>query len=200
MFSGIVETTGIIQSIHIADQIKQFAFYAPMLTHDLQIGASIAVNGVCLTVVRFNHDEFSVDVVPETLRCTNLGELSVGDHVNLERSMKADQRIGGHFVQGHVDTTCEIISIKSEGTALLATLSLPAQCNPYLVNKGYVTLDGMSITVIEAAKDYFTVTFIPHTQFATIVQHYRVGQRVNLEVDMMAKYAIKTMETYYGKN
>lgn len=194
MFSGIIETMGRVETVHQTESIKRFKIHAPTLTGDMRIGDSIAVNGVCLTVTQFDSSSFETEAVPETLRCTNLRLLEQNSPVNLERSIRADQRIGGHFVQGHVDDVCEILSIEPEGVAWLVTLSLPSQLKNYVVNKGYVTLDGMSITVIQAGKNHFSVTFIPHTQSVTITQFYKVGQKINLEADMVGKYIAKHLE------
>jgi len=193
MFSGIVETIGKIKSIQESEQIKRFTIQAPSMTIDMHIGDSIAVNGVCLTVVEFNHEDFIVEVVPETLRCTNLGFLTNNHSVNLERSITANQRLGGHFVQGHVDSTCQITSIQIEGDAWIVEFTLPTALKSYVINKGFITLDGMSITVIKANTEKFSVTLIPHTRAVTIAQFYQVGQHINLEVDMLAKYVEKIL-------
>ncbi len=194
MFSGIIETIGRVETVHQAESSKRFKIHAPTLTGDMHIGDSISVNGVCLTITQFDSSFFEIEAVPETLRCTNLGLLQQNSAVNLERSIRPDQRIGGHFVQGHVDDVCEILSIEPEGTAWLVTLSLPHPLEKYIVNKGYITLDGMSITVIQAGKNDFSVMFIPHTQSVTITQFYQVGQKINIEADMLGKYIAKYLE------
>lgn len=191
MFNGIVETTGIISQVENKAGCKHFVISPTLSFNDLQLGESIAVNGVCLTVTHFNQEQFSVSVVTETLRVTNLDQQKMGDVVNLERSLKVTDRISGHTVQGHVDGIGHIKSITNEGTALLVTISLPSALEKYVVKKGYIALDGMSITVIDAMSDSFTVTFIPHTQAVTIIPTYRPGQSINIEVDILGKYIEK---------
>jgi riboflavin synthase len=196
MFSGITETMGSIKEI-IAEAGCQHFIIQPMLRFDdLRTGDSIAVNGVCLTVTRFDTDTFNVTAVPETLRLTNLKHLEIGDHVNLERSVTMSTRIGGHYVQGHVDGTGHILDISHDnGAALLVKIGVPATLARYIVPKGYIGIDGMSITVITATSEWFTVTFIPHTQQVTTVQNYNIGDEVNIEVDIMAKYIEKLTAT-----
>jgi riboflavin synthase len=196
MFSGIVETTGLITFLEVNNGCKHFSITPAYGFDDISIGDSISVNGVCLTVTHLDDASFNVTAVPETLRLTNLDDLSVNDPVNLERSLKVGQRISGHFVQGHIDNVGHITEVitdqKSE--AWLVKINIPKNLAPYIVNKGYITIDGMSITVIQAKEDWLTVTFIPHTQAVTIVKHYEVGTRVNIEVDMLGKY----LEKLYG--
>lgn len=196
MFGGIVECIGLITHIKAENGCKTFTLQPAMPFDDLQIGDSVSVSGVCLTVTQFTAIDFQVTVVPETLRVTNLDALAVNQYVNLERALKANQRIGGHYVQGHVDAVGHILDIKQDekSQAQLVTISVPAELMLYVIKKGFIGIDGMSITVIEAGKDWLTVTFIPHTQIATIVQHYKIKQAINIEVDMMAKYIEKIME------
>jgi riboflavin synthase len=201
MFGGIVETLGMITNITHRDGCTHFTIQPAIAFDDVIIGDSIAVNGVCLTVTQFADNHFSVTLVPETLRKTNLGELTIDSGVNLERSLTPQKRIGGHYVQGHVDTTGEILEIEyDQSQAYLIKISLPENLANYVVDKGYIGLDGMSITVIEATPTWFTVTLIPHTQAVTIAQHYRVGSRINIEVDMMGKYIIKMLGAYTHAN
>lgn len=197
MFSGIVETIGIILDISLHQGCKCFTI-APQITFDdVAIGDSIAVNGVCLTVTELTEQSFNVTAVPETLRLTNLDKLSVGSNVNLERSMTLSTRIGGHYVQGHVDGMGQILEIENDhSNALLVKISLPTPLAKYLVNKGYVAIDGMSITIINAHPDCFTITLIPHTQAVTVVKHYAKGTWVNIEVDMMSKHIEKLLGAY----
>lgn len=197
MFGGIVESTGLVVSKINKGNCLELTIQPGEQFDDVAIGDSVSVNGVCLTLTRISHDLFSVDVVPETLLKTNLGYLSAGAPVNLERSLQLHSRIGGHYVQGHVDFTATIRSIQPDGEkALIAELVYSPAFGNYLVNKGYVTLDGMSITIIEVKEDFFTVTFIPHTQAVTIVKHYQAGTRVNVEVDILGKYVEKMMAGY----
>lgn len=194
MFSGIVSAIGIIQRILKHQDSIDFIICIPNTFTHLEIGESIAVNGVCLTVTDFTQTTISVTAVPETLRITNLGQLTENNLVNLERSITLNTRLGGHYVQGHVDATGEILDIQADGNAaILVKISMPKELGKYIVRKGYITLDGMSITVIDTAPDWFTVTFIPHTQKATIVQYYHVGSKINLEVDILSKYVEKLL-------
>ncbi|MBA3662411.1 MAG: riboflavin synthase [Gammaproteobacteria bacterium] len=194
MFSGIVETLGEIIHVEWLQDCMQLQVKPLQHWDDLQIGDSVSINGVCLTVTAFSLNSFSVTVVPETLRLTNLSELNQASLVNLERSLKVDGRIGGHNVQGHVDAIGKILELTRDGkNALLVKISCPAQLSKYIVDKGYITLDGMSITVIKATAHWFTVTFIPHTQAITIVKNYIVNQKINIEVDILGKYVEKLL-------
>ena len=188
MFTGIVECVGEIKKIILLQNCLHLTIAPKLVFDDLKSGDSVAINGVCLTVTAFSSDDFDVSVVPQTQRVTNLSELKQGDDVNLERAMKLHSRVGGHCVQGHVDAVGCIVSLKPEGAAWLAVISLPAEMEKYVINKGYITIEGISITVIEVMKGFFSVTFIPHTQTMTVVNRYVEGCRVNIEVDMLAKY------------
>jgi len=194
MFSGIVTAIGIIQRILTHTDSIDFVIRIPDTFNDLTLGESIAVNGVCLTVTGFSQTSMNVTAVPETLRVTNLGQLTETSLVNLERSITLNTRLGGHYVQGHVDAVGEILDIQTEGsTALLVKISIPPALGKYIVRKGYITLDGMSITVIDTAPNWVTVTFIPHTQQVTVVNQYQKGSKINLEVDILGKYIEKLM-------
>ncbi|MCD6039664.1 MAG: ribE [Gammaproteobacteria bacterium] len=192
MFSGIVTATGRVQRILRKPGSCDFVISLPEIFSDLSLGESVAVNGVCLTVTDFSKETMGVTAVAETLRLTNLGELVEKNKVNLERSITLNTRLGGHYVQGHVDGVGEILDIQRDGeAALLVKISMPPALEKYIVRKGYITLDGMSITVIETAPQWFTVTFIPHTQQVTIVNQYQKGSKINLEVDILGKYLEK---------
>lgn len=194
MFSGIVETLGRVLKAKEEGGCLQITVRPLIEFTDLIIGDSLAINGVCLTITEIENNNFSATIVPETLRLTNLGELKEGTWVNLERSLKADGRNGGHHVQGHVDAIGEILEINKDGQqAILLKISIPATSSRYVVSKGYITIDGMSITVIEAEATYFTVTLIPHTLGVTRSKDYQIGTRVNLEVDILGKYVEKLM-------
>lgn len=197
MFNGIVEGVGIIRNIHEVHDCIHFTVAPQIAFQDLNIGDSISVNGVCLTITELEADTFLITAVPETLRLTNLGELEEGDYVNLERSLRMDSRIGGHYVQGHVDDVGEITEIEEDGEeVLMVTISASPHLTKYIVKKGYVALDGMSITVVDVTDDDFTVTFIPHTQQVTIVKNYEEGTRINIEVDIMGKYIEKLLKVH----
>lgn len=194
MFNGIIETTGIIAQIEVINGCKNLVVTPKQNFDHLVVGESIAVNGVCLTVTHFTSHAFAITVVPQTLRLTNLDQLAPGDEVNLERALQANSRISGHYVQGHVDGPGQIIELQSDnGDALLAKISVSSELEKYIVAKGYIALDGMSITVIDSKPDYFTVTFIPHTQQMTIIRNYSKGRILNIEVDILGKHVEKLL-------
>ena len=184
MFTGIVEEVGTVRTAGDG----RLVIGASEVLSDVKVGDSIAVNGACLTVTTYDESGFSVDVVPETLRRTNLGELTTGSPVNLERSMPAYGRFGGHMVQGHIDGTAAIRSIESEGDALMVIFDAPPPIMRYLVEKGFIAVDGASLTIVNCDNFSFSVTIIPHTRENTVFKSKKVGDSVNLEVDIMAKY------------
>ena len=184
MFTGIVEEVGTVQAITPGHLTVE----ASIVMDDLKVSDSICINGTCLTVTHREHNSFSVDTVPETLRRTNLGQLSAGDIVNLERSMKADGRFGGHIVQGHVDGTGTVESMEPDGEAMLIRFSAESSIMRYIVEKGFVTVDGASLTVVNCDSRTFSVTIIPFTWEHTVFKVRKVGEAVNLEADVIAKY------------
>lgn len=194
MFTGIVEEIGVIKALVKTLLGLRFFIACEKVLSDLHVGDSISVNGVCLTVIEFNQDGFFVDVVAETLRCSRLGSLQQTSIVNLERAMTLQQRIGGHLLQGHVDAVGKVVKIEVEGDAWLVSIQFPLALRPYLIQKGFIGIDGMSITIIDIVDDVLRVTLIPHTRSATIARDYQVGSSVNLEVDMMAKYVRNFVE------
>lgn len=197
MFSGIVEAMGRILKLTVISDSKQFVITRPASFIALNVGESIAVNGVCLTVTEFDDVSFTVTAVPETLSRTNLQVLELSNEVNLERAMRLDSRLGGHFVQGHVDAVGKVLElVPVDDLAYLLKIAVPEQLTRYIVPKGFITLDGMSLTVIDVTDDWFTVTLIPHTLAVTISQHYQVNQLINLEVDMISKYIEKIVGVY----
>ncbi|MEJ7654190.1 MAG: riboflavin synthase [Chloroflexia bacterium] len=163
MFSGIVEELGTVREIRIG-RSRRAGVRCERAVEDARVGDSIAVNGACLTVERCDPGLFTVGVMPETLRCTNLGALQPGDRVNLERSLAATGRVGGHFVQGHVDDTGEVLGLRSDGAALVVKIALPPRLARYVVTKGYISVDGSSLTVMVATPAWFTVSLVYHTQ------------------------------------
>ena len=193
MFSGIIEEIGFIHSIQRQNESIKITIQAQKALEETQIGDSISVNGVCLTVIHLSHQTFTIEAVQETLKRTTLKQLQIDDQVNLERAITPNTRIGGHFTQGHIDAVSEIQSIKPVGSSLEVTFTLPKELSRYVVNKGYIAIDGMSITVIESTKETFSVAFIPQTQASTIVQQYHPRQVVNIEVDILGKYIEKLM-------
>ena len=184
MFTGIVEEVGTVQSSDRGRLI--IAAHTVMPT--LEIGGSISVNGACLTITTLGANEFTVDVVPETLRRMNLGLLTVGSPINLERPLRADGRLDGHIVQGHVDGTGTISEISADGEALMVRMGVPPQVARYVVEKGFIAVDGVSLTVVHCDEMGFSVTVIPHTRDHTIFGSRRVGDAVNIEIDILAKY------------
>ncbi|MEV4330004.1 riboflavin synthase [Streptomyces sp. NPDC049597] len=188
MFTGIVEELGEVTAVENLGDASRFRLRGPVVTEGAKHGDSIAVNGVCLTVVETGDGEFTADVMAETLKRSSLGALTTGSRVNLERPMVADGRFGGHIVQGHVDGTGTIVErIPSEHWEIVK-ISLPAELARYVVEKGSVTVDGVSLTVVEAGPDYFTISLIPTTLALTTLGVKQSGDPVNLEVDVIAKY------------
>ncbi|MEV3859667.1 riboflavin synthase [Streptomyces sp. NPDC050095] len=191
MFTGIVEELGEITAVEMLGSpvdACRFRVRGPVVTEGAKHGDSIAVNGVCLTVVEHEADAFTADVMAETLKRSSLGALAAGSRVNLERPMVADGRFGGHIVQGHVDGTGTIIERLPSEHWEIVKVSLPAELSRYVVEKGSITVDGVSLTVVEAAVDYFTISLIPTTLALTTLGLKQPGDPVNLEVDVIAKY------------
>ena len=184
MFTGIVEEVG---GVKAADR-DRLVIDAATVLDDLKVSDSICVNGACLTVTSRAGSSFSVDVVPETLRRTNLGSLRPRDPVNLERSLAIDGRFGGHMLQGHVDATGTVESIAEDGRALLVRLAAPPAVMRYVVEKGFVAVDGTSLTVVTCDVRSFVVTIIPYTRDNTVFGSRKEGDTVNLEADIIAKY------------
>ncbi|TYB44598.1 riboflavin synthase [Actinomadura chibensis] len=188
MFTGIVEELGEIVAIETAGDSVRLAVRGPLVVQDAVHGASIAVNGVCLTVVEVKGEVFAADVIKETLDKSSLGALEPGSKVNLERPVRLSDRLGGHLVQGHVDGVGEIVSREPGERWDVVTVSLPPELSRYLVDKGSITVDGISLTVVEAGADRFSVALIPTTLALTTLGHKQPGDPVNLEVDVVAKY------------
>jgi riboflavin synthase len=184
MFTGIVEEVGTVRSARPG----RLTILATRVIEDTKEGDSISINGACLTVTEISDDSFSVDVMPETLRRTNLGLLQPGDKVNLERALAVGGRLGGHFVQGHVDDTGRIISITPEEEALVVRFEAPQDIMRYIVGKGFIAVDGVSLTVVECGNSHFDVSLVAYTQQITNLACKRPGDVVNLEVDIIAKY------------
>ena len=184
MFTGIVEEVGVVSKItHKGMTVK-----ASSVLSDVKLGDSIAVNGTCLTAVNFTDSEFSVDLSPETIRRTSLGQLSEGSRVNLERALSASDRMGGHIVQGHVDGTGRVTSIKPDGDSIIFRVKVPKRLDKYIVEKGFVAVDGISLTVVKRGASSFTLAVIPYTLENTNLAVLSEGDRVNLEADILAKY------------
>ena len=188
MFTGIVEELGEIVAIERGAESAVIRVRGPLVTGDAAPGASIAVNGVCLTVVEHDGQTFSVDVMAETLNRSSLGSLRAGSLVNLERAMTASTRFGGHIVQGHVDGTAQILARLPGDRWEVVQFTLPPEVSRYVVEKGSITVDGVSLTVSDVTDDTFSVSLIPTTLGLTTLGHKVVGDAVNLEVDVIAKY------------
>ncbi|MFI0484591.1 riboflavin synthase [Actinomadura sp. 9N215] len=188
MFTGIVEELGEIVRIEPSDGSVELTVRGPLVTQDAVHGASIAVNGVCLTVVDVEDGAFTADVIKETLDKSSLGALTPGSKVNLERPVRLSDRLGGHLVQGHVDGVGKIVSREPGERWDVVSVSLPPELARYLVDKGSITVDGISLTVVEAGADRFSVALIPTTLALTTLGRKAPGDPVNLEVDVVAKY------------
>ena len=189
MFTGIVEELGEVAAVtDVGGDSVVLAVRGPLVASDARHGDSIAVNGVCLTVVDHEGDEFTADVMAETLKRSSLGALTVGSRVNLERPTAVGDRLGGHIVQGHVDGTGQVLQRTPSEHWEIVKSSLPADLARYVVEKGSITVDGISLTVVDAGPDYFTVSLIPTTLDLTTLGHKQPGDPVNLEVDVIAKY------------
>lgn len=184
MFTGIVEEVGTVRSAGAG----RLAVAARKVLEDAKLGDSVAVNGVCLTIVEMTLESFSIDVMPETLRRTNLGALKAGDRLNLERPLAVGGRFGGHFVQGHVDGTGRVASVKPERDAILLRFETTPEIMRYIVEKGFIAVDGVSLTVVECSSTAFGVSLVDYTQRNSTLGGKKPGDVVNLEVDIIAKY------------
>ncbi len=184
MFTGIVEEIGIVKET----SQDRLAFEAHKVLEETKVGDSIAANGVCLTVISLENRGFGVNVMPETLRCTNLGRLHYNDQVNLERALVLGGRLGGHLVLGHVDDTGEVMDVTTEETAHLMRISAPARLMPYIVDKGFIAVDGVSLTIVDFDDFSFVVSLVTYTMEHTTLGRKNPGDIVNLEADILAKY------------
>lgn len=192
MFTGLIEATGIVRRVAPVAGGQRLTIETT-LAAELALGDSVATSGVCLTVVERDAESWSADVSPETLRVTALGALGAGSLVNLERPLAVGSRLGGHFVQGHVDGTGRIVSITPEGDFHRVTVSFPSELATYFIEKGSVAVDGISLTVAALGADTFDVQVIPHTWTATTLRHAQPADLVNLECDMVGKYVLRSL-------
>ena len=193
MFTGIVEELGKLVSLEMGSDSGVITVEANKVLEGCQPGDSIAVNGVCLTARSFGGGTFSADVMPETIRKTNLGNLKRGSMVNLERALTLSARLGGHLMLGHVDATGKIVSIRPEGNAIFYTFTAPAEIRRYLLPQGSIGIDGISLTIARLEREQFSVSLIPHTVKVTTLGHNGTGYQVNLEADVLGKYVAKIM-------
>ena len=196
MFTGIVEELGTVEAIEDQGDAVRLSVRGPLVVSDAGEGDSIAVNGCCLTVVTHDGETFTADVMRETLDKTSLGEFAPGTRVNLERAVTAEKRLGGHIVQGHVDGTGTIVSRTPSEHWEVVEISLPEGMGRYLVDKGSITVDGVSLTVVTVDDDRFTVSLIPETLTRTTLGLKQPGETVNLEVDVIAKHVEKLVRAY----
>lgn len=194
MFTGIVEELGRVHTAEVGGADGRLTIAAERVLGDLGLGDSIAVNGVCLTVVERGAGRFSVGLMHETLRRSNLGGLRAGDSVNLERAVAAGGRLGGHIVQGHVDDTARLVDVIPDGAALLQRWEMPASLRRYIVPKGFVAVDGVSLTVVDCQESTFRVSLVSYTQEQVTLGRARPGYRANVEVDILAKYVESLLE------
>lgn len=193
MFTGIVEEIGTVTSMVRGTKSAALTISAKKILEDLRLGDSVATNGVCLTATGIRGNQFTADVMNETLSRSSLGSLKVGSPVNLERAMAANGRFGGHIVSGHIDGTGKISAIKKEDIAIWYTIQTTPQILRYVIEKGSIAIDGISLTVASVAKDSFSVSVIPHTARETILSQKSIGAVVNLENDMIGKYVEKLL-------
>jgi len=187
MFTGIIEEVGLVQQL----SAKSLAVQAGDVIAGTALGDSISVNGACLTVIDITKSAFTVEIMPETRRLTNIGDIHVGDRVNLERALSAQGRFGGHFVQGHVDAVGKVVSLVPDGEAVILSVKAPEDVLKYLVKKCFVAVNGVSLTVTECSASQFSVSLVSYTRQKTNLGTLKQGNKVNLEVDIIAKYIEK---------
>jgi len=195
MFTGIIEEQGSLKEIAETTDKFEIAIYSKVINEDMSIGDSISINGICLTVTKFSENSFTVDVMPETVNKTALKDLSKGDLINLERAVKVNSRLGGHIVSGHIDGVGEIIAIESDKNAVWYQVKADSDLLKYVIYKGSIAMDGISLTVAGVDEDTFSVSIIPHTQDVTNFSSKKVGDFVNLEADIISKHVEKLLKS-----
>lgn len=193
MFTGIIEEIGVLQAVKKGQDSSELIIRAKQVLEGTKIGDSIAANGVCLTVTGIGNGNYQMDVMAETLRRSNLGELRPGDFINLERALQLNGRLGGHIVSGHIDGIGTISQFKKEGNAVVVTILAEKKLLHYIVEKGSIAIDGISLTVVSVTENDFSVSIIPHTSMETTLLKKKVGNTVNLECDLIGKYVEKLM-------
>ncbi len=194
MFTGLVEEVGKLEQRRLNAHGGSLRVACKTLQEDLKKGDSVAVNGVCLTVTDFDAQGFTADVMGATLQSTTLGTVPLGTTLNLERALRLQDRLGGHIVSGHVDGIAKVAALQTEGEALEVSFEAPVDCRRYLAHKGSVTLDGVSLTIQGLTATGFKIGLIPHTQAVTALKHLRVGQGINLECDLLARYMERLLD------
>lgn len=193
MFTGLIEEVGIMEGSYSGEKSMKLIIRAKKVLNEIKLGDSISTNGVCLTVSSFNNYSFTVDVMPETMRKTNLSKLKKGSYVNLERALKVSDRLGGHIVSGHVDGTGFIREYKDEDISTWLTVETKAEIIKYIIPKGSIAIDGTSLTVVDTTHNSFRVSLIPVTKEETVLLKKKVGDEVNLECDIVGKYIERFM-------
>lgn len=184
MFTGIVEEVGQVKEA----TGSKLTIGCPIISQDISVGDSVAVNGACLTVIEIENKQLTVGITPETLRCTNLGQIVKENRVNLERSLTVTGRLGGHMVQGHIEATGTLLSIDQEGNSTIMSVSAPKNVMTYVVSKGFIAVDGVSLTIIRPTSTTFTISVIPYSLENTILRFRKLGDALNLETDIVARY------------
>lgn len=191
MFTGIIEEIGEVSRLQKREKSFKISIRASLILEDMKLGDSISTNGLCLTISEFNQKEFTADIMPESLNRSNFGTLNVGAKVNLERAMSLNGRFGGHIVSGHIDGVGQILEVKKEENAIWFEIKTSLNLMRYIVEKGSITIDGISLTVAQVKSKSFSVSIIPHTLKETIMSDKKVGDTVNLENDILGKYIEK---------
>lgn len=194
MFTGIIEEVGFVKGIQMGSNSGILTIKATKILEDVNLGDSISTNGVCLTVTKFNEQEFSVDVMPRTMELSNLGDLKIGDEVNLERALSLNSRLGGHIVTGHIDTTAVISSLKPKENAILFGLTIDDYQKRLVVKRGSISIDGISLTLADVTKKEVVVSVLPHTYANTVLRRKGLGNKVNIEYDALGKFVQRNME------
>lgn len=200
MFTGLVEEVGVLEAMTGSAEASQLVISAERVLEGVQIGDSIAVNGICLTVTSYTARHFTVDVMPETLNKTSLRKLRQGHRVNLERAMRLGDRFGGHIVSGHVDGTGKILSRQAHANAVLFRIEAGPSLLKYIIPRGSICIDGISLTVVDVDENSFSVSIIPHTLAETSLQDRRTGDQVNLETDVIGKYVERLLGGHVHQN
>ncbi|WP_321370918.1 riboflavin synthase [uncultured Desulfuromusa sp.] len=188
MFTGLIQSIGQVRALKQQERSAQLQITSSLVKEDLQLGESIAVNGACLTVVAWDKNSFTVDVSPETLSCTTLGHLKGNQAVNLERALRLSDRLGGHLVSGHIDCVATVKSRYEDQNAIRFEFGVPTEMSRYIVEKGSVAVDGISLTVNKVGTDTFSIAVIPHSLEMTTLKDCREGGRVNIETDLLGRY------------
>ncbi len=200
IFTGLIEEKGKLSTMVSNSKSMKLTIQADKVLQQVKLGDSIAVNGVCLTVVNYSANEFSVEAMPETVSKTTLGKLKVGSEVNLERALRLEDRLGGHIVQGHVDGIGRITDKRKSEIAIVFTFAAPPEIMRYTVTKGSIAIDGISLTVVEANDESFSVSLIPHTAHYTTLGNKEIGELVNIESDIIGRYIEKLLHPPGAKN